>query len=206
MEHDALQQTWRSQNSQQTTVDVESLLSLVKRNHCDFRSRIVARDVTEIGTALFLTVLFATYGEFSAVWSWLVLAAGCLFVAVFMLVDRHRQKRMSASRSETLAEWLEKSRLDIEHQIWLLRNVFWWYLLPPLVGMTAVFVHRVWLEPGTGPALFIVTATFSGAIAIVGIVFYGVYLLNQRAVREELRPRLEELQSLAESLNRDPRD
>ena len=31
-----------------------------------------------------------------------------------------------------------------EHQIWLLRNVFWWYLLPPGLSILAFFGQIAW--------------------------------------------------------------
>lgn len=201
MEPDAFGKAWRAQDVQQVNVDVELLLSLVKRNGREFQSMIFRRDALEIGTALVLTGFFVNLGVARKSWPWFVMAAACLFVAAFMVLDRYRQNRKSASPAETLTAWLENSRSNVEHQIWLLRNVFWWYLLPPLIGMMAVFGHALWLAPGINS--FVTLAPFLGGLAIVSIVFYGVYLLNQRAVRTELRPRLEELDSLAESLARD---
>ncbi len=201
MEPDALQRTWRSQETQKVTIDVESLLSLAKSNHRGFRATLLRRDVLETTILLIMTVVFARSGFNSNSWPPLVLAAGCLFSALFMIADRWLRIRGAATPSDPLAVWLERSQSDIEHQIWLLRNVFWWYLLPPLVGMFAVIGQPVWSAQSTD--FFVNAGVLLGSLAVVGIVCCGVYLLNQHAVRKELQPRLEELQSLAESLGRD---
>lgn len=203
MDNDPLQEAWRHQNSRPVTIDEDTLLSLVKRNHRDFRAVLLRRDALEIGIALILTVVFAGVGVSSANWSWFVLAGGCLFVALFMLVDRHRQNRKSASPGETLVAWVEGARLDVEHQIWLLRNVFWWYLLPFLLGMGVVFGHDAWRAIRGGSSLLSVAALLSGPVAFVGLLYFGIYLLNQYAVRADLKPRLEELQQLADGLTCD---
>ncbi len=204
MEPDALQRAWRSQDAQQVTIDVESLLSLVKRNHRDFRSILLRRDTIEIGIALPLTVLFATQGVISASWSWFVMAAACLFIAVFMLADRYRQNRKLASPSDTLTAWADRSRADVEHQIWLLKNVFWWYLLPPLIGLTCVYGHHMWQVRHADVSFLVERFVLPGLLAASCAVLYAVYLLNQYAVRKDLEPRLEELKALTESLTHDP--
>jgi hypothetical protein len=206
MEPEELQHAWHSQDNQPVTVDVEALLSLVKRNHRNFRSTILIRDVIEIGIALALTVFFGAIGNARENWSWYVLAAGCLFVAVFMLVDRQRQRSRSPSNTETLAVWVERSRSDVEHQIWLLRNIFWWYLLPPLIGITCVYAYPIWQARHAGAGFALALGLPAGLLAGSCAFFYGVYLLNQRAVRANLLPRLKELQSLAENLSCDRDD
>ncbi len=203
MDPDVLHETWRSQEVQQVMVDAESLLNLVKRNHREFRSMIFRRDAIEVGTALVMTVVFTVFGAALNSWSWFVMAAACLFVAVFMLVDRRKQRRRSTSNIETLATWVERDRSDVEHQIWLLRNVFWWYLLPPLIGFTCVYGHHIWqafqAEAASSSVMTILVGLFIGTC----VFLYVVYLINQRAVRKELLPRLEELQRLAEGLTCD---
>ena len=202
MERDALGQTWQSQEIPLVTVDADSLLGMVKRNHREFRAMILRRDALEIGIAIPLVILFTLFGLHRS-WSWFVLAGACLFVAVFMLVDRGRRRRQRPTGAEPIAEWLERSRHDIEHQVWLLKNIFWWYLLPPMTGMIAVFADGVWHARGSGPAFLLTIALTSGMLVVCGLVYWGVYWLNQRAVSKDLLPRLEELRGLSESLTRD---
>jgi hypothetical protein len=92
---------------------------------------------------------------------------------------------------------VEASLADVEHQIWLLRNIFWWYLLPPSIGLVISFVYDAmrieearwlpWIE------LFI-------RAGVCALVFAGVYWLNQYAVRKSLEPRRQELLAARDGL------
>ena len=93
---------------------------------------------------------------------------------------------------------MESSLAQVEHQIWLLRNVFWWYLLPLALSMLAFFGQVAWQDA--------VGRLVDGSRRIAEwspwscIVFAGVYWLNQNAVRSELEPRRQELEALLTSL------
>ncbi len=102
--------------------------------------------------------------------------------------------------------WVERSRSDVEHQVWLLRNVFWGYLLPLLIGFICVYGHHIWLAQRAGEGSLAITTVLLGLFAGSCVVIYGVYLLNQRAVRRDLLPRLDELRELAASLAPSPTD
>lgn len=88
----------------------------------------------------------------------------------------------------------------MEHQIWLLRNVFWWYLLPFTVAISAFFAHVAWQSAvKTNDWL----EAFAFAAFLFGFVFalyYWIYRLNQRAVRVQLEPQRRELLALLASL------
>ncbi|MHC4178012.1 MAG: hypothetical protein ACYSWU_10925 [Planctomycetota bacterium] len=79
----------------------------------------------------------------------------------------------------------------------MLKNVFWWYLLPPGIGVAIFVCDAAWTMrqlPGT-PLMahvpyFIILALLCG----------GIYLLSQYAVRTELSPRRQELEQLLGSL------
>ena len=60
-----------------------------------------------------------------------------LGIAGFMLADRVRHKRRPPVPSEPLRQCVESSLAEVEHQIWLLRNVLWWYLLPLALSASA---------------------------------------------------------------------
>jgi hypothetical protein len=87
----------------------------------------------------------------------------------------------------------------MEHQIWLLRNVFWWYLLAPAAAMGAFFAHLTWLTWSGGWSARLLMA---GIAAIIALVLWGVYGLNQNCVRKELEPRRAELLDLIANLSR----
>jgi len=122
-----------------------------------------------------------------------------------MVTDRLIQKRRQPKVTEILTACIKTSLYKINHQIWLLKNVLWWYLLPPGVGIAIfmgyiafVVVGRDAISGSIGLILF-----FSGYLIFVFFLYWGIYWLNQMAVRKELLPRKQELEQILESLNDD---
>jgi hypothetical protein len=209
MSLDDLQKTWQSQEPVRLiTVGADVLLREVRRNHQRFRAEILWRDVREVAIALVCAPLFVLWTEWHSpeiAWSIWLIAAAMLAVAGFLLVDRYRQRRKGPSASDTLVQWAESSLADLEHQIWLLRNVFWWYLLPLGAALAAFFGYVTWQCRGfwLNPVecwggLLIVLAMWIGLATLL----YFVYRLNQRWVQKEGLPRQQELRELVESLTK----
>ena len=200
MEADELQRVWQSQEcGRQITVDADLVLKLVRRNYRNFRCMIFWRDVREVGVAAIMAALFVYLGARDHVWPFFAMAVACVSVGLFLLGDRFRPKWKTPTPGETLVAWTESSLASVEHQIWLLKNVWWWYVLPFWIGFVLFFGHaefRVWAkEIGWGWKLFPV-----GCVLVLTAFCYGVCRLNQYAVRTDLQPRKEELQKLLEDL------
>ena len=68
------------------------------------------------------------------------------WVIGFILVDRIRHKQQPSEPGEPLLDCVKVSLTQVEHQIWLLRNVFWWYLLPFTIAILAFFAQLAWLN------------------------------------------------------------
>lgn len=199
MNPDNLQQAWQTQASQtRLTSDSELLLQEVRRNQRHFTATLFWRDVREVGTALLLVPLWIFMGVMLALpWTWYLTVPALVWIAGFMLADRMRHKRQPPEPGESLRQRVESSLAQVEHQIWLLRNVFWWYLLPPGLSMLAVFGQIAWEVRlgGWRTAPVVALMVLPGAI-----VFAAIYRLNQSAVRCELVPRRQELEALLLSL------
>jgi hypothetical protein len=117
--------------------------------------------------------------------------------AVFMLVYRMRHSHKPNEPGEPLLHCVKDSLTEVEDQIWLLRNVFWWALLPTSISALAFFVHVGWLSrPGGWSAAIGLMVVVGGAMSILAFVYY----LNQYAVRSGLEPRRQELLTLLTSL------
>ena len=129
-------------------------------------------------------------------WAWWLTVPALLWMIGFMLVFRKRTCRKPGEPDEPLLACVKNSLTEVEAQIWLLRNVFWWYLLPPSLSISAFFIQVGRCAGGWLPAL--------GGVALLEVflaVVYGmVYLVNQYAVRLQLEPRRQELLSLLISL------
>jgi hypothetical protein len=210
MTFDELQKTWRSQQADpKLVIDPELLLKQIKRNKEYFESAIFWRDVREIGAgfvaSIFLfagCVFFWLLGLKNFVWPLLLLLVLGTGVGTFILVDRITQKRKCPEHSGTLMGYIESSLTQIVHQIWLLKNILWWYLLPLGGGLLIWYSYcglMVIMLKGMKASLgylFFVLACIIGTI----LFCWGVYWLNQRAIRKELAPRKHELEELLSSL------
>jgi hypothetical protein len=117
----------------------------------------------------------------------LVTVAAAIFI-VFML-RRARRGEGTLEPDAPVLVVLDQKRARVGAQIRLLRSVVWWYILPIGVGVMLVFGGGV----GWGP----LTMGYGAAVVVLGWV---VHALNQKAVRTELVPRHEELDSLVREL------
>jgi hypothetical protein len=181
------------------TIDSDLLLREVKRNKESFESTIFWRDVREAVAGLGVSAFFLYFWIRHGVWELLLLALLVTGVIVFLLGGRIIQRRKKPKMAETLSCCVWSSLTQVNHQIWLLKNVFWWYLLPPAIGI-AIFVGRVAWAARSDRRVLIFLFTYS---VFCLFLYVGIYLLNQYAVRKELVPRKQELESLLKNLSND---
>lgn len=195
MNLDPFKQAWQSQQSQpRLTIDAELLLKEVQRNQRTFAAVIFWRDVREVGIALTMVPFWIFMGvKLHLPWTWFLMVPSLLWVAGFMLVDRMRHKPQPHEPAESLRRCVECSQAQIEHQIWLLSNIFWWYLLPFTGPMLAFFCDVAWRKRDGGWWTILTTTI---VISICVVVFACICRLNQHAVRDELEPRRRELKEL----------
>jgi hypothetical protein len=199
MNPDNFQEAWRAQSSHnRLSIDPDLLLQEVQRNQRQFAATIFWRDVREVGIALLMIPVWLFLGaRLSLPWAWYLTVPALVWIAGFMLADRMRHKRRPPELGEPLRRHVEISLAEVEQQIWLLRNVFWWYLLPPALSIAAFFGQIAWLARLDGWLTALVTTIL---VLTVGIMFAWIYYLNQSAVRTMLEPRRQELLVLLASL------
>jgi len=198
VDFEGLQKAWKSQDAgPKPAIDTGLLLKEVRRNQQHFRATIFWRDVREIGAAVLLALYFAHRGLRNGDWTDCLVGLSCLGVGLFMVVDRLRQRKKKPATNDSLRAWVETSLHQVNHQIWLLRNVFWWYLLPIALALgVSVFFHA-WRSVPSGSSSLVFWLVYSAGCALL---YWGVYWLNQFAVRKHLEPRRQELEFLLASL------
>jgi len=204
-EPDNFQQAWRSQSAQmRVTIDPDLLRSAVQQKQRSFRATVLFRDCLEIGTAVLLLPYWFYGGiRYSLPWTWWLCVPSILFVAGFLLIDRRRHSQKPTNPDQPLVKIVQDSLDQVDHQIWLLRNVFWWYLLPFIIPMLAFVAHVTWSTwiPSEGWVSALFSVCFFLFLAGFLFVLYGfVYWLNQNAVRTQLQPRRNDLSQLLTSL------
>ncbi len=203
MDPEKLQQAWQSQpGGSQIHVDADALIKEVRRKQQSFRATILWRDFREILAAFCVMVAVSLDVVFKGIqknWPWLFLVVGAAWVVGYLLFDRWRQRPNAPRYEGALSSHVEQSLKDVEHQIWLLRNVFWWYLLPLALGCLIPNLYFLAKDLGTRE-LQAILVPFVRNTGILLAIFYGAYLLNQYAVRSGLEPRRRELLAIRESL------
>ena len=197
---DELKSAWQSQSPRtRLTLDAGLLLDEVRRNERQFVAMIYCRDVREVGVALVLVPIWIIMGiKMSLPWSWYLGIPALLWIAGFMIVDRIRQRRHQSAPGDDLRRTVGSSLAQVEHQIWLLRNVAWWYLLPIFAAFMMFAGQGAWQSRDDGLKTL---AEFVAITAVFAAVFGFIYWLNQYAVRMHLEPRRKELQALLSNLN-----
>jgi hypothetical protein len=199
---DDLKQAWQSQP--RPAIDAEWLLAEVRRNRRTLTAAVFWRDVREVGLSLLMSPLWVYLGVTLALpWSWYLMVPGLLWVAGFMLADRIRHPRRPPDPGEPLVRCVESSLAEVEHQIWLLGNIGWWYLLPLAAPGLVFFGHVGWLSRAAGwPAALVM----AGLAAVAGLIVAAVYRLNRACVRRTLEPRRRELRALLAGLQESSAD
>lgn len=203
MSSDKYQAAWQAQASQtRLTLHAGLLRGEVLRNRRTFRTTILMRDIREIGVALVMIPVWFYLGiAHSSPWTWWLGVPALLWVAGFMLAYRRRRPHQPSAPDEPLVHCVKTSLAEVEDQIWLLRNVFWWYLLPPSIAITAFFAHVTMQAPIHTPFDMLGRAgTFLLLSAFLAAIYGFIYWLNQRAVRKQLEPRRQELLMMLASL------
>jgi len=193
MNFEDLQKAWQTQEANtKVTVNADGLLKLVRRDQKQFWRTILWRDMREVGVAYFLTWYFFHRGLHNHAWTDCLVGFACFGVGSFMVVDRLLQRRKQPATSDSLTACVEASLHQVNHQIWLLRNVFWWYLLPLAASLGVSVAVSSW-------------HTRHQASQLVGWCVYAlvcvllnwfIHWLNQVAVNKSLEPRKLELESL----------
>jgi hypothetical protein len=198
MNFEELQEAWQSQDTgAKVTIRADALLKEVRRKQKQFRATIFWRDVREVGVAAFMTWLFLHWAIRDREWSLYLLALACFGVGTFMLADRWLQRKKRPITNDSVRACIEASLVQVNHQIWQLKNVFWWYLLPIQVGLAALIGSVLWQARLAGLAVIMGLTAYA---LVCAFVCWGVYKLNQSAVRKGLEPRRQELETLLNSL------
>ena len=199
MSFDELQARWQAHDHEgQLNIDSDALLEEVRRNQRDFETRMWRRDLVEVTAAVLVTFVFGTLAVLMDQWSLVLGAAGSLIVGIFLVFDRLKQRRQRTTVADSLPSAIDASIDQVQHQIWLLRNILWWYLMPLVPGPVAILVSTSRQSLGTGLAEQLVIA-FVGLICL--LAFWCVYWLNQREIARNLEPRRMELEELRASLS-----
>jgi CubicO group peptidase (beta-lactamase class C family) len=200
MSFEDFQKSWQSQDSgKKILINADLLLNEVRRNQQQFHWMILRRDLIEVSVAAVLVPIF-TYWGWKGQWTSYLVAFGCFVVGAYFLIDRRRQRKKTPDAHGSLKDCAATSLGEVNHQIWLLRNVLWWYLSPIYVPIIMFFGEAAWRTPGPAVAKIVVALTTVFMVGFTSVMYVGIYWLNQWAVRKNLEPRRRELEKLLNEL------
>lgn len=199
MNPDDLKQAWQAQADQtRLIVDTDRLFEEFRQSQQKFDATLIVRDLVEVGTAVILLPIWVAMGVLIKLpWTWYLTMPALVWIAGYMFVDLRRHRSRPDEASEPLRQRVESSLAQVNHQIWLLRNVQWWYLLPMFVPMMIFISDVAWRAGGGGLETVLVIVILGGIVAGIHTL---IYFRNQSAVRLTLEPRRQELTTLLATL------
>jgi hypothetical protein len=189
MMEDELVKIWQSSpNQERIKFDKSRLMIDVQSNVDDLHKKIKFRDSGEQLAALVLVPIFAYYA-YIVPFAWSKVASVLIILWTIYVIIRLRnaKKQKPGEFTEPYLEYLYKTRDYLNVQKQLLDSVIYWYILP-----CATLVMLFTLGPGiTGRwSKIIMMGVFDFFVAIV------TYILNKRAVKKQIIPRLDKIETL----------
>jgi hypothetical protein len=200
---DNLQKAWQCQHANAklpVNADPDVLLKEVRRNQQLWRTINLWDAMLEIGGGFLGALCFSYLGLRHARWTpfrlpdwdFLLVAFACAGMGSFRLMNRIIQGRKQTTANDPLKACIEASLKEVNHDIWLQRNVFWWCWLPFTTAFAVSFCYA---------SLRLHTPKFLAFLVlfVIPLAWWG-YRLSLFTVRKVLEPRRQELKALLASL------
>lgn len=184
MLNDELEQIWHdSAKAERVEIDRVRLLADLNGQLKRFDRVIRRRDVREIVAAVIVIVLFGV-GTFyyTDILSRIGMILGVLYGILVIVVLKVTKRQKPIEFELPVKEYLVKYRDYLDKQKNLLKNIVYWYLLPPFVACLLFFI---------GQELSMVHLTIN-LVFILGL-YTGVYFLNRNGVKKSYDPLLKQL-------------
>lgn len=193
MEQD-LKNIWKYATQEELVkLDQHNLIREMEIQHLRLEKGIRKRDKLEIGVAIilmpcFMAATFFLSSILSKVGAFLMIPALGFIIYRLQAVRKYEP----AAFSESTHDYLNKLRIYYTMQRDLLKEVAYWYLIPPFICISMIY----WGLSSTPSEKFI-------NIGVAALIYVSIYLLNQSAVKKKLDPFLfeinQELNSLEEN-------
>jgi len=188
MTEDPAKQAW------QASVEIAGAppLEEVRKGANKFYRFIFWRNAVEYAAGVIVVVSFTTYVFTLPVLLQRIASAMIVVAAFYVLWQLHRRASAVPPESAGTMPLYQFVRVQLVRQRDALRGIFWWYLFPFIPGMGLLLAGSMYAPdthpdgPGWRDAL---------GLTVITAVFYGVWWLNQRAVRK-LQTHIDEIDAL----------
>lgn len=175
----------------------DTMLTLAMQKAHRFDRAIRTRNGIECVTALVMAVLFGRWGwhapnTLMSAGMWVV-SASMLWIIFFIL--RYGRETASPAPNQTLTDFQQALLQKYDYQIRLLRNVKYWYLLPPYAGLLLVSAGMISALYRARQPLWPVYI----AVVVYTLVFAAIGWLNEVTAVGRLQRERERLASELQS-------
>lgn len=190
MKLDDLKAEWQSEiATEENTQNLAATISLLAVQTSKLDKSIKRRDIAEIFVAVLL-LPFWVYLLFNS--ASLLQSIGALvwiFCCIFIPYKLLTAKKITPLRNDSMIAFLEIEKEKVNKQKKLLETIFWWYILPCLVGIVLVYAGASVDESG----LPIVNQTMLIYFSICGLMAVAVYFFNHYAANKKFQPLLDNI-------------
>jgi xanthosine utilization system XapX-like protein len=180
--------------------DLAALRETFETKRRKLAATLFVRDILEASAGLFVSGVFAYAGWHLPKVAWPIAIAVALILGVtgFFIRERIRAHRSRLGADAPLLAKLEADIAELRHQRRLLLSVAVWYIAPlalavVIFGITVGMNLSPWAV-GRDPLFQVCMWTFNFCL------YWFVWVINRRAVRKQIDPRLEELEKLHQTL------
>ncbi len=195
MSFDELQLAWQHDQDRKIVTPFDPVaLARVQANSRKFARQIFWRDVREVLASFLVAGVFGNIAwqaqlEGATSWPSWIAAILPLLVGFYFLADRWIMRSRAVPQGNRLLLELDRAIRAVEHQVWLLRNVAWWYLAPLALSTILLGVQITVFGP-EGTPYWAKIAVWILIISTTAWMDRWIWQLNQNAVSSELEPHL----------------
>lgn len=180
--------------------DLADLKQTFETKRRQMAAALLIRDWAELLACGLMVIVYARFWQQAGPAGWPMGFAilMILLVAGVFIRERLRSRRTQPGADASLLVKITADLVELRHQRGLLLRVWLWYIAPCAVAMllhASVIVRRTqpW-DPLREPVSL-------GLIVIfIGLICWLVWIINRRAVRLRLEPRIAELEKLQEDI------
>jgi len=179
MTDDELSMIWqKSAGTEVISFNKPALIADLNSQLDDFEKCLNKRDRREIIGSAIVIFLFGTGALFvTSILAKTGLVLGALYGILVILVLRYVKKQKPENDSLPVGDYLVKHRQYLVKQRNLLKNVIYWYLLPPFVSCVIFFA-----------GLKMETVHLVISVMIVFVMYSWIYFLNKAGVKNTFDP------------------
>jgi hypothetical protein len=190
---------------------VADLRATFESKHRKLAATLQLRDSLESAAGVLVAGAFGWVGWHLGRAGWPIWLAILLILGVtgFFLRERLRARRLRLGPEATLLAKIGADLAELRHQRRLLLNIWSWYLFPcaGAIGLFGFAVIQKMIReapPGFLEKLlehpWLIAPVVGYFLILLPALFWSIWWMNRRAVRQDIDPRIAELEKLHQSL------